>query len=148
MDETLDSAERNGIVRDVIMWNGAVDAYVECGRPDRAAGALEVMLSGSRGDRTTEEDGVVGSRPIPPPPNVRTYNTVLKGYASAGDLGGAMDLTARMELAGFWDDISTNTLVKAAVAAKDLRAAESILDDRTATGGGAPHRGGSDGGDT
>jgi len=62
-----------------------------------------------------------------PTPNVRSYNTMLKGYARKGELRKALELSQSMDSAGLWNEVTTNTLVKAAVVAGEFEAAENII---------------------
>eukprot|EP00957_Ditylum_brightwellii_P203237 15333826-Ditylum_brightwellii.AAC.1 len=64
-------------------------------------------------------------------PNARTYNTILKGLAKSGDLKEALRLCDEMSTNDIWDDVTTNSLVNAAVSAQEFDIAEKILTEYT-----------------
>ena len=109
----LSHARKNSITPDTIMYNSLIDAYVNCDLVEEAQKAFLAIT-----DRT-------GSNM--PTPNARSYNTMLKGYARKGDLRKALELSQSMDSAGLWNEVTTNTLVKAAVVAGEFEAAENIL---------------------
>jgi pentatricopeptide repeat protein len=64
-------------------------------------------------------------------PNLRTYNTLLKGHAKHGILQNAISLSKDMKSKGLWDHVTTNTLVSAAVMARNFSFAETLLASTT-----------------
>jgi len=135
VEMSLVHAQRNGVVPDVVMANTVVDAYVNCGLLERAQDVFRCMDSdnGGRG----REESFVGEEYTGYwhllRPNSRTFNTLLKGMAEEGDVRGAMKLSKVVQTKGLWDDITTNTLVKAAVTARDFDLAETILANHTSS---------------
>jgi len=81
--------------------------------------------------RTQEEKDDNASDDIIPTPNIRTYNTMLKGFVKNADLKKAMKISNEMRNANLWDEITTNTLVSVAVASNEFTIAESILSNYT-----------------
>jgi pentatricopeptide repeat protein len=154
VDMSLQHAQRNGVLPDIVMVNTVLDAYVNCGLVDRAQSLVREMKNGGGsitrrvrdgrrvqgvdGDRFNssgdEEQGEVKSsfwsnlRP-----NSRTYNTLLKGFAETGDIRPAMKLSKTIEAQNLWDDITTNTLVKVAVTAGEFDLAQVVLSNHTST---------------
>ncbi|KAL7539040.1 hypothetical protein ACHAXR_008976 [Thalassiosira sp. AJA248-18] len=127
-------AQRNGVVPDIVMANTVVDAYVNCGLLDRAQSVVRSMTRKNGrivggAEPTGEGDGFW---PLLRP-NSRTYNTLLKGMAEEGDVRSAMKLSKVVQTKGLWDDITTNTLVKAAVAGNEFHMAETILSNHTSS---------------
>ena len=150
VDMSLQHAQRNGVVPDIVMVNTVLDAYVNCGLVDRAqslvlremknGGRLDVRrVQGVNGDRVTsgeeEEQGgeVKSSFWSNLRPNSRTYNTLLKGLAETGDICPAMKLSKIIEAQNLWDDITTNTLVKVAVTAGEFDLAQVVLSNHTSS---------------
>lgn len=112
----LSHARRNGITPDTIMYNSLIDAYINCDLVEEAQKAFLAFT-----DRTgTNMESM-------PTPNIRSYNTMLKGYARNGELRKALELSQSMDSVGLWNEVTTNTLVKAAVVAGQFEAAEDIL---------------------
>ena len=58
---------------------------------------------------------------------------MLKGLAKTGSLQECLVLSQEMEQKGLWDDVTTNTLVHAAVVLRDFSTAQALLDRYTAT---------------
>jgi len=112
----LSHARRNRITPDTIMHNSLIDAYVNCDLVEKAQKAFLAF---------TERTG--SNMESMPTPNIRSYNTMLKGYAKKGELRKALELSQSMDSAGLWNEVTTNTLVKAAVIAGEFEAAEGIL---------------------
>ena len=129
----LTQAEASQVEPDIIMLNSLIDAYINCKVLDKAQDVFDYM-SNPRADSTCvlEHQGLFKARDGPAP-NKRTYNIILKGFANNGMLKEAIQLSNSMEDMNFWDDVTTNTLVLAAVKAQDFSAAESILEEHTAT---------------
>jgi len=127
VEMTLLHAQRNGVIPDIVMANTVLDAYVNCGLLDKAQEIFRSMTSNGRLESTDEKGGFW---PLLRP-NSRTYNTLLKGMAEDGDVHGAMQLSRIMLSEGLWDEITTNTLVKAAVSANEYDLAEDILSNHT-----------------
>lgn len=128
----LSHAKRNGIAPDTIMYNSLIDAYINCDLVEEAQKAFSALT-----DRTGS------NMESTPTPNIRSYNTMLKGYARNGELRKALELSQSMDSAGLWNEVTTNTLVKAAVVAGEFDAAEDILAKFTLKeqGQGDPRRG-------
>ena len=123
-------AQRNGVVPDIIMVNSLLDAYINCGLVDKAREVFYSMTSSSKTPDTSQQ--IEGGNPWPIlRPNTRTFNTLLKGMAEEGDIFGALDLSKEVKSKGLWDEITTNTLVKAAVMAQEFDIAEDILHNHT-----------------
>jgi pentatricopeptide repeat protein len=136
-------AEKNDIQPDVILLNSLIDAYINCNALDKAKAVFDQMrLSPSPSTTTTSATGTeVNETTVEmndknrvlfinhpcPLPNKRTYNTILKGLANAGLLQEAMAMADEMQRCRIWDDISSNTMVHAAVLAGDLALAEQLL---------------------
>jgi len=132
---------------DVILMNAALDAYVRCRRFDGADRVLAAMEGGMPFYFDEGVDDTFVYRY--PAPNVRTYNTALKGLAlrmrREGE-GEALDfdnedddtmvllartkrIVERIRSKGMWgtDPVTTNTVVDAAVRAGDFNFAELLL---------------------
>jgi len=105
---------------DIVLHNSLIDAYVNCGDVERAHHAfLEV---------THHKDGLEElNHPLP---NVRTYNTMLKGFARTGDVEKATELMQTMNQ-DMIDDITTNTLVNVLVSGREFDMAQSVLENFT-----------------
>jgi pentatricopeptide repeat protein len=136
----IHNAMRNGIMPDIVMANTVVDAYVNSGLIDDARNVVRSMSS-TVDVSNNPEDRVSFWSSLRP--NARTYNTVLKGMAGVGDVVGAMKLSGLVKSYGLWDEITTNTLVKAAVTACEYDLAEDILSNHTVIASRIP-RGGAD----
>ncbi|KAL3799879.1 hypothetical protein ACHAW5_004391 [Stephanodiscus triporus] len=124
------NAQRNRVIPDIVMANTVVDAYVNCGLIDKANDVFRSMTATSVNMESREAQEAFW--PLLRP-NTRTYNTLLKGMAGVGDIGGALKLSRVVQSNGLWDEITTNTLVKAAVAANEYDLAEDILSNYTVT---------------
>lgn len=130
-------AQRNRVQPDIVMANTVLDAYVNCGLMDKA----ETLFYSLRGDSVNnnaaeEDDAMYTSADYYWPrlrPNVRTYNTILKGMAIEGQINKAIQISQVMKDKQLWDDITTNTLVKVAVTAQEFEVAEEILANHTTT---------------
>jgi len=118
VDNVLEHARQNNITPDIIMYNSLIDAYINCDNFSKARNLFEEI----RHLKKSEED-----MNLPPVANLRTYNTMLKGYIAVEDLESAMKLAEEMQRVGLWDAVTTNTLVGVAVAANKFDVAESIL---------------------
>jgi pentatricopeptide repeat protein len=141
-------AEKNDIQPDVILLNSLIDAYINCNALDKAKAVFEQMrrtttattaatTTETRANETSDvlindKNRVLFANHPCPPPNKRTYNTILKGLANAGGLQEAMALADEMQRCRLWDDVSTNTLVHAAVLVGDLALAEKMLKQHAA----------------
>jgi len=127
IEGVLRHARKNRVRPDTVMYNGLIDGYVNCDLIDEAYDTFATLVDGTGGRGGVDlRDG--------PRPNVRTYNTMLKGFARRGDLTTALELSDRMSKAGLWDDVTTNTLVNVAVKAEEFEVAEDILNNRTSFG--------------
>lgn len=104
---------------DLVLMNNVIDAFVRCSEARRARQVLDDMM--------TCEDGSL------PKPDRYSFNTVLKGLATLGEMNGVMDLYRGMQRYGVSPDaITLNTMVDAAVSLGKLDKAQTLL-----TGGGA-----------
>ena len=147
----------HGIYPDIIMYNSLIDAYVNCGevqlayyifefltkqghessyRPPRYFGSEEqpYQLYGKNNAQNSKsyyKDDDDDEENFIPPPNIRTYNIMLKGFVKDENIEEAMKLSSDMKRLNLWDDITTNTLVSVAVASNDFNLAESILNHHT-----------------
>eukprot|EP00956_Cyclotella_meneghiniana_P013345 scaffold19203_cov53-Cyclotella_meneghiniana.AAC.1 len=137
-------AQRNGVQPDIVMGNTVLDAYVNCGLLDKAEMLFDSLSVDDGVKNNTsednEQDNVIMSTSTTTNnywqrlhPNVRTYNTILKGMAIEGDINKAMRISQVMLDKQLWDDITTNTLVKVAVTAQEFEVAEDILANHTTT---------------
>jgi len=111
----VQKAEQNNVHPDVVMLNSILNAFINCNECGEAEKIFHRTLA--RKDKQLL--------------NLRTYNTMLKGLAQTGELHKAKDLTKVMRREKQWDPITTNTLVNAAVRAKEFEYAESILECHT-----------------
>ena len=112
VEMTMQKAQQNGVYPDTVMLNSILDALVNCNKVDKAKDIF--VMATTRGANMTT-------------PNLRTYNTMLKGFAVAGSISQAKDLTKHMLEQNLWDAVTTNTLVSAAVKVKDFDYAEYVL---------------------
>ena len=126
---SIQSAKFHNVVVDIILVNTVLDAYVNCDRLDKALDVFDSITSSGEGSK--DSDGEKGGYWPLLTPNSRTYNTILKGMANECDIRSAMKLSKTIQGNKLWDDITTNTLVKAAVSAEELDLAESILTNHT-----------------
>lgn len=111
VDVLVTKAQKNNIVPDVVMLNSVLDAYINCDEFEEA----ELIFQRMKGEGEALS------------PNLRTYNTMLKGCAQRGALQKAIKLTGLMKQRKLWDFVTTNTLVSVAVNAGDFDFAESVL---------------------
>ena len=123
VEEVLNHARKNSIQPDIVLLNTLIDAYNNCNDLEKAQNVFDEMRN--------QSSLANGSEIFPgfslPKPNIRTYNIMLKGLANAGKYHGAVELSDEMGQSEIWDPVTTNTLVRAAVIANDLLAAEQIL---------------------
>ena len=105
--------QQQSVAADTVLWNTIMDAYVNCNALDQAQAAFRDMQRS------------------PTQPNTRSYNTILKGLAEHRKLAEATAWADTMQQQGFWDAVSTNTLVHAAILAHDFARAEAILEQHT-----------------
>ena len=128
----MSHAGTNGVKPDTIMLNSAIDAFVNCDDLETAQDIFHYMKDR---DYVGHEFSRYSSWLQPntrPAPNRRTYNTILKGLARRGETEAAIKLAREMEKIRLWDDVTTNTLVSAAIKAHDFDLAEGILNNYTA----------------
>ncbi len=144
VDLCMRQCNDHGIKPDIIMYNSLIDAYINCDEIELAhnvfkfltkngltrSGKKPYLLCG-QDDSNISINGDEEQEVVIPTPNVRTYNTMLKGFVKNGDIKKAMKLSEEMKQANLWDDITTNTLVSAAIAACEFELAESILTNHT-----------------
>jgi len=128
----LAHSAKRGIVPDTVMVNSALDAFVNCDETDAAREVFRYIA------------GATSKYPqaLPPrffqqakvcSPDELSYNTMMKAFAKTGALDEAIELASRMRERKYWDCISTNMLVSAAVNAKEFDFAESVLANHTET---------------
>jgi len=148
---TTDENKKN-MKPDTIFFNSLMDAYINCRQLHKARTILTAMVANNRStlaatDRNISEQDPKSSNNIfftftpdvCPSPNLRSYNILLKGFAQQGLLREALELTEEMKTIGslqgdkryWWDHVTTNTLVQAAVVAKEFEIAKDILDQNT-----------------
>jgi leucine-rich PPR motif-containing protein len=111
-----------GIVPDIVMVNTLLNAFVESNDILGARKFFEQIRSRYVGGFFRE---------VPPYANARTYNTMLKGLANAGLVDDAIKLGKEMDDQRFWDFVTTNTMVHAAIITENYELAESMLGART-----------------
>lgn len=128
----LAHAKASGVDPDTVMLNSLIDAYVNCNGMDKALQVFNMMNNNSNNVSELSEYRSLFAGESCPRPNRRTYNTILKGLANQGMLKESIDLSREMEAKRMWDDVTTNTLVQAAVMAYEFSLAENILKDYTA----------------
>lgn len=137
---------------DTIFFNSLMDAYINCRQLHKAKTILMAMILNdkfvngamNRDHRTQDlersENRFFTFAPHAcPSPNLRSYNTLLKGYAKYGYVDDALELAEEMKLLGnisgksglWWDHVTTNTLVQAAVVAREFELANDILTQNT-----------------
>ena len=131
VDMIISHAEADGIVPDTVMLNSLLDAYINCNAIDKARQVFCHMIM-EEDECDTDKDkfywtGCGGA-------NRRTYNTMLKGLAQAESFQECVKLSQEMEAKGLWDDVTTNTMVHAAVMKRDFSAAQALLDRYTSPG--------------
>lgn len=135
---------------DTILFNSLMDAYINCRQLHKAKTILMAMILNDEfvNDAverkfTTEnlesnENNFFKFAPhICPPPTLRSYNILLKGYAKQGQLEDALELAEEMKIIGklsgnegiWWDHVTTNTLVQTAVVAREFELAMDILNE-------------------
>ena len=122
VEACLEAVQRDDILPDTIFWNTVLDAYINCKAVDQAQALFEQLTTTSSSATTDRQR---------PPANRRTYNTMLKGYANAGMVQEALNLSADMKKAKLWDSITTNTLVHACLVSHDFATAHDILRQHT-----------------
>ena len=111
---------------DVILCNSAMDAFINCQQLSKAQHIFTSMMAS-----TTNTERARRQFPVP---NIRTFNTLLKGYAKEGLYEDARKLFQQIEEKGIkYDHITINTLVSAAVKSNSFRQAEEILANTTTT---------------
>ena len=64
------------------VYNRMIQLYMSCGQPEQAISLLEHMLSQNSGVEFGPQDV--------PPPNTRTFTTLIEGFAEANDLDSAL----------------------------------------------------------
>lgn len=112
----FDESQSRGIQVDTIMMNSLIDAYINCGDIFKANQIFRRM---KRGEAEA-------------PANLRTYNTMLKGWAENGRLDQVKRLSNEMQKTNdLWDNVTVNTVVHAAVLQQDWAMAEQMLSDHT-----------------
>lgn len=131
VDMIISHAEADGIVPDTVMLNSLLDAYINCNAIDKARQVFCHMTM-REDECDTEQDTFYWTSCGGA--NRRTYNTMLKGLANIGSFQECVKLSQEMEEKGLWDDVTTNTMVHAAVMKRDFSAAKALLDRYTSPG--------------
>jgi len=144
----------SGVEPDIVMCNSLIGAFVNCREVDQAFKIFCMLTTSSSSSRhldhqgamienyeeEEEEDGVLDtistdshahSLAVWPTPNIRTFNTMLKGFAKSGDYTRALQLSQQMKDLNLWDAVTTNTLVSAFLVPQRFDLAESILVNST-----------------
>lgn len=120
-----------GVEADIVMLNSLIDAYVNCNELDTARRVFDALRDPKMRDQLDSGHQQLLHMEDCPLPNQRTYNIVLKGFAKNGQLQDALSLTEEIRARDFWDHVTTNTLVQAAVKARDYEYAEQLLEKYT-----------------
>ena len=131
VDMLLGHADARGIRPDTIMMNSLIDAYINCGEFDKAQTVFDIMMNPTSQSSLSVEYPTLFSPGCCPKPCQRTFNTMLKGLARRGMLAEAQKLSGEMKAKHMWDHVTTNTLVQAAVKAREFGTAEEILEEHT-----------------
>jgi pentatricopeptide repeat protein len=133
IDLLLRHAAASKIAPDTILFNSLMDAYINCDQLEKAQRVFDAMVYRQSTNEHDEYDFEFPFGPeVCPPPNLRSYNTLLKGLAQKGRWYDAKKLSMEMKhKLGMWDHVTTNTLVRAAVEAGDFDSAEDILKECT-----------------
>jgi len=98
---------------DMVLMNAVVDAFIRCGEIQEARKVI---------GRFADIWGIK--------PNIRTYNTLLKGYGQSGMLTEAFQMRTEIADAGLEpDEVTRNTLVSACVAMGQFDSAKSLIDE-------------------
>lgn len=124
-------AEACEIQADVILFNSLIDAYINCGEYQKAQKVFDYMNNPDSNHSIAAEYPNLFHPSRCPAPNKRTYNIILKGFANRGLYADAQKHAEEMERKKFWDHVTTNTLVQAAVKALAFDAAETLLEKYT-----------------
>jgi len=128
----LSHAGMNGVEPDTVMLNSAIDAFVNCNDLETAQDIFRYMKDPQYEGHELSKYNSLFVADTRPAANRRTHNTILKGLAKMGEKDAAMKLSHDMKTNSLWDNVTTNTLVSAAVKACDFELAESILANHTA----------------
>jgi pentatricopeptide repeat protein len=118
------AAASDEMLPDTILFNSLMDAYINCNQLEKAWAVFDAMVGKGSDDFPFSPKDC-------PAPNLRSYNTLLKGLAIKGQWDEARNIAADMKELGLWDHVTTNTLVHAAVEANDFDAAVDILSRET-----------------
>jgi pentatricopeptide repeat protein len=119
------------IAVDTIMMNSLLDAYINCGRINKANAVFRRMKKGINGGATDAAAAAGGpAAAAAPAANLRSYNTMLKGWTALGRLDQVRRLAGEMQFSPLklWDDVTVNTIVHAAVLNLDWSFARETLD--------------------
>eukprot|EP00980_Cylindrotheca_fusiformis_P028766 scaffold22642_cov134-Cylindrotheca_fusiformis.AAC.21 len=127
----LNQAQACGVEPDIIMLNSLIDAYINCDDLKRAQEVFKIMKNPKVAYEVVPEYEELFTSNEIPTPNHRTYNIVMKGLAKTGNLDDAINLSDEIRSLKFWDHVTTNSLVQAAVNAGDLAYAEQLLKEHT-----------------
>ena len=125
VEQIIQMAQSHSIQPDIVMANALLDAFVNCEALDQARELFHAM--------TTHRSNVNHNPFALPFPraNARTHNIYLKGLANAGRWTECDALSKRMQNQGWWDAVTTNTLVHAAILSGHLDQAEQLLAEHT-----------------
>lgn len=135
VDKVLDQAQKNRVEPDIVMYNSLIDAYINCDHVPKAHAVFQDLTTPKSKPKPKQHHNALEEQEdqeiVTPAPNLRTYNTMLKGFVKAENLEMALSLSRDMERVKLWDAVTTNTLVGVAVATKHFDTAESILEKYT-----------------
>ncbi|KAL7574830.1 hypothetical protein ACA910_010669 [Epithemia clementina (nom. ined.)] len=126
--------ETSSMQPDIVFLNSLISAYVNCNSMDKAMSVFDQMRRQQQqhfDSYDATNSGEVRLFRQLPPPNQRTYNTILKGLARTKAVSKALDLSEEMKRLKMWDAVSVNTLVQAALASNDFKLAKDLLDANT-----------------
>lgn len=113
--KVVDGIVRRGLKWDVVLLNAAVDAFVRCGLMDEAERFVGEGVGG----------GVGGLA------NVRTYNTLLKGFAQRKMVIKAFSIADTMKTLGILPDtVTINSLILACVRTGKYAEAWELIDSQ------------------
>lgn len=132
IDAAVGHARRNHIQPDIVMCNGIIDAFINCGDVDKAYDLFTCIASRTKDTLTKSSSSSWNKIVLECRPNVRTFNTMLKGFVKTGNLHQSMILFNDMKRNGLlFDSVTVNTLVSVAVSASSFHIAESLLSNYT-----------------
>ena len=143
VDKLLINFSLKNISVDLVMFNTVLDAYIRCGKPQKAARLFQ-LLSPIKFEKCIPSVDIVNIHASVVSLfaasnlqfNVRTYNTYLKALRELGPetYQLSLDVVLEMEKIGVSaDSITVNTLINACVLVGDLEGAERMLSSTSAS---------------